>query len=163
MNMDENNNLEQMSICECQVETQKHIEIVRKFIKMFTDKLTNRGVDHDKLKLESPEVEIFAEYTPKLAQTTFGSEEYLQCLDNMKPALNHHYANYRHHPEHFKDGINDMNLIDIAEMICDWKASSLRQDDGNLLHSIELNAERFGIDAQLTKILLNTANLFDEQ
>ena len=161
--MDENNNLEQMSISECQVETQKHIEIVRKFIKIFTDKLTNRGVDHDKLKLESPEVEIFAEYTPKLAQTTFGSEEYLQQLDNMKPALNHHYANYRHHPEHFKDGINDMNLIDIAEMICDWKASSLRQDDGNLLHSIELNAERFGIDAQLTKILLNTANLFDEQ
>lgn len=161
--MDENNNLEQMSISECQVETQKHIEIVRKFIKIFTDKLTNRGIDHDKLKLESPEVEIFAEYTPKLAQTTFGSEEYLQQLDNMKPALNHHYANYRHHPEHFKDGINDMNLIDIAEMICDWKASSLRQDDGNLLHSIELNAERFGIDAQLTKILLNTANLFDEQ
>lgn len=161
--MDENNNLEQMSISECQVETQKHIEIVRKFIKIFTDKLTNRGVNHDKLKLESPEVEIFAEYTPKLAQTTFGSEEYFQNLDNMKPALNHHYANYRHHPEHFKDGINDMNLIDIAEMICDWKASSLRHDDGNLLHSIELNAERFGIDAQLTKILLNTANLFDEQ
>ena len=161
--MDENNNLEQMSISECQVETQKHIEIVRKFIKIFTDKLTNRGVDHDKLKLESPEVEIFAEYTPKLAQTTFGSEEYRQHLDAMQPALNHHYANYRHHPEHFKDGINDMNLIDIAEMICDWKAASLRQDDGNLLHSIELNAERFGIDAQLTKILLNTANLFDEQ
>lgn len=161
--MDENNNLEQMSISECQVETQKHIEIVRKFIKIFTDKLTNRGVEHDKLKLESPEVEIFAEYTPKLAQTTFGSEEYRQHLDAMRPALNHHYANYRHHPEHFKDGINDMNLIDIAEMICDWKASSLRQDDGNLLHSIELNAERFGIDAQLMKILLNTANLFDEQ
>lgn len=161
--MDENINLEQMSISECQVETQKHIEIVRKFIKIFTDKLTNRGVDHDKLKLESPEVEIFAEYTPKLAQTTFGSEEYLQHLEDMRPALNHHYANYRHHPEHFKDGVNDMNLIDIAEMICDWKASSLRQDDGNLLHSIELNAERFGIDAQLMKILLNTANLFDEQ
>lgn len=56
-----------MTISECQVETQKHIELVRKFIRLFTDKLTTRGVDHDRLKLKSPEVEIFTEFTPKLA------------------------------------------------------------------------------------------------
>ena len=161
--MDENNNLEQMSISECQVETQKHIEIVRKFIKIFTDKLTNRGVEHDKLKLESPEIEIFTEYTPKLASTTYGSDEYKKFLGEMKPALDHHYANYRHHPEHFDNGISDMNLIDIVEMICDWKASTLRHNDGNLLRSIEINAKRFGIDEQLTQILVNTARLFEEQ
>lgn len=30
-----------------------------------------------------------------------------------------------------------MNLIDIVEMFCDWKAASERQLDGNLLKSIE--------------------------
>lgn len=152
-----------MTISECQVETQKHIELVRKFIRLFTDKLTTRGVEHDKLKLKSPEVEIFTEFTPKLAETTYGSDEYKEFLEQMKPALEHHYANYRHHPEHFVDGVNDMNLIDLVEMICDWKASTLRHNDGNLLKSIEINAQRFGMSEQLTQILVNTAKLFDEQ
>lgn len=152
-----------MTVSECQVETQKHIEFVRQFIRFITDKLTQRGVEHDKLKLESPEIEIFTEYTPKLASTTYGSDEYKKFLDEMKPALDHHYANYRHHPEHFDNGISDMNLIDIVEMICDWKASTLRHNDGNLLRSIEINAKRFGIDEQLTQILVNTARLFEEQ
>lgn len=152
-----------MTISECQVETQKHIELVRKFIRLFTDKLTTRGVDHDRLKLKSPEVEIFTEFTPKLAETTYGSDEYKEFLEQMKPALEHHYANYRHHPEHFVDGVNDMNLIDLVEMICDWKASTLRHNNGNLLKSIEINAQRFGMSEQLTQILVNTAKLFDEQ
>lgn len=152
-----------MTIAECQVETQKHIELVRKFIRLFTDKLTTRGVDHDRLKMKSPEVEIFTEFTPKLANTTYGSDEYKEFLEQMKPALEHHYANYRHHPEHFVDGVNDMNLIDLVEMICDWKASTLRHNDGNLLKSIEINAQRFGMSEQLTQILINTAKLFDEQ
>lgn len=152
-----------MTIAECQVETQKHIENVRKYIRFVTEKLTARGVEHDKLKLESPEVEIFAEYTPKLADATYGSDEYNLFLKEMDVALQHHYANYRHHPEHFAKGVNDMNLIDIIEMLCDWKAASLRQNDGNLLKSIETNAQRFGYDDQMKQIFINTAKMFDEQ
>ena len=136
--------------------------MVRKYIRFFVDKLVTRGVEHDRLKLESPEVEIFAEYTPKLAASTYGSEEYNGFLKEMNVAIQHHYANYRHHPEHFDRGINDMNLVDIVEMLCDWKAASLRQNDGNLLKSIELNAQRFKYDDQLKQILINTAKLLDE-
>ena len=52
-------NAKKMTIAECQVETIKHIENVRKYIKICTDELTERGIEHDRLKLESPEVEIF--------------------------------------------------------------------------------------------------------
>lgn len=152
-----------MTVAECQVDTIKHIENVRKYIRFFTDKLATRGVEHDRLKLESPEVEIFTEYTPKLAGSTYGSKEYEGFLKEMGVALQHHYANYRHHPEHFDKGINDMNLVDIVEMLCDWKAATLRHNDGNLLKSIELNAKRFGYDNQLKQIFINTAKLFDEQ
>lgn len=151
-----------MTIAECQVETIKHIENVRKYIRMFSDKLTQRGVDHDRLKLESPEVEVFAEVTPKLAALEYGSDEYKQQLRELGIALDHHYAHYRHHPEHFEHGIDDMNLIDIVEMLCDWKAASMRHNNGNLLKSIEINAKRFGYDDQLKHIFLNTAKLFDE-
>lgn len=152
-----------MSVAECQVETQKHIEAVRKYIRFVTDKLTARGVKHDSSKLESPEVELFAEFTPILSQLEYGTEEYQESLDKLAPALNHHYASNRHHPEHFVNGISDMTLIDILEMFCDWKASSLRTSAGNLLKSIEHNAERFNIDSQLKQILVNTARMIDEQ
>lgn len=151
-----------MTIAECQIDTIRHIENVRKYIRFITDRLTTRGVEHDRLKLESPEVEIFTEYTPKLAQSTYGSDEYNNFLKEMNVALQHHYANYRHHPEHFDRGISDMSLVDIVEMLCDWKASSMRHNDGNLLKSIEINARRFGCDDQLKQILINTAKLFDE-
>ena len=52
-----------------------------------------------------------------------------------------------------------MNLIDIVEMFCDWKAASERQLDGNLLKSIEKNADRFNMDPQLKQILINTENM----
>lgn len=151
-----------MTVDECRVETQKHIEKVRKYIRFFTDKLTTRGVNHDASKLESPEVEIFAEHTDCLKDLIYDSAEYKEHLADMKPALEHHYALYRHHPEHFQNGIDDMNLIDLVEMFADWKASSERQKDGNLLLSIEKNAKRFNISAQLKQILINTAKTLDE-
>ena len=151
-----------MTEAECKVDTIKHIEKVRYYIRMITDRLTTRGINHDKTKLESPEVELFTEYTPRLASTQYGSEEYKESLAGLKPALDHHYANSRHHPEHFNKGISDMNLVDIVEMLCDWKAASERQRDGNLLKSIEQNAQRFSYDDQLKQIFLNTAKLFDE-
>jgi hypothetical protein len=118
-----------------------------------------RGELHDQTKLEHPEVELFTEFTPKLANSTYGSKEYEEFKVSMGPALQHHYANNRHHPEHHKNGINDMNLLDVVEMLCDWKASSERHNDGNIRKSIEINANRFNMSPQLTKILENTADI----
>lgn len=140
----------------------QHIERVRYYIKYFTDRLTLRGINHDKTKLETPEIELFAEYTDELSKMSYGSEEYRKSLEKLKPALDHHYASSRHHPEHFENGINDMTLIDIVEMLCDWKASTERTKDGNLLKSIEINAKRFNFDDQLKLVLINTAKLLDD-
>lgn len=142
-------------------ETLKHIENVRGFITLFCDLIRTRGINHDKSKLEKPELEYFAKYTPRLADSTYGSDEYNQCLEDMKPALEHHYAKNRHHPEHFPNGVDDMNLVDILEMLADWKAATLRHHDGNILKSIENNEKRFSISPQLIKILRNTVELFE--
>jgi hypothetical protein len=140
-------------------DTFRHIERVRNLLNRCIADLLERGEKHDQTKLEAPEVELFTEYTPKLAACTYGSEEYQGFLKAIKPALDHHYANNRHHPEHHKHGVNDMNLLDIVEMLCDWKAASERHHDGNIRKSIEINANRFGLSPQLVKILENTADL----
>lgn len=144
-------------------QTMRHIERVRNLLNVFALKLLDRGEVHDQSKLESPEAEGFAEVTDRLAGTTYGSPEYEEFRRQLKPLLDHHYANNRHHPEHFRDGVNDMNLVDLVEMLIDWKASSERHTDGNILKSIKVNADRFGLSPQLTRILENTAALFDER
>jgi len=140
-------------------DTFRHIERVRNLLNTCIIDLMKRGELHDQTKLEHPEVQLFTEFTPKLANSTYGSKEYEGFKVSMSPALQHHYANNRHHPEHHKNGINDMNLLDIVEMLCDWKAASERHNDGNIRKSIEINANRFNMSPQLTQIIENTADI----
>lgn len=140
-------------------DTFRHIERVRNLLNICISDLMERGEMHDQSKLESPEVEAFTEFTNKLAACTYGSAEYNANKEAMGPALEHHYANNRHHPEYHKDGVSDMNLLDIVEMLCDWKAASERHNNGNIRKSIEINADRFGISPQLVKMLENTADV----
>ena len=51
-----------------------------------------------------------------------------------------------------------MNLIDLLEMIANWKASTERTPGGDIHKSLDINTRRFDIDPQLKMILLNTIN-----
>ena len=140
----------------CLDETLKHVNRVRSLLAGFIGKLFERGIYHDKTKLDDPEFKCFVEYTPKLKGMTYGSDEYKRCLDEMKPSLDHHYKNNSHHPEHYTSGIMGMSLVDIMEMISDWKAASERHADGDIMESIEKNQERFGYSDEVKQILINT-------
>lgn len=152
-----------MTIEECKIETQAHIDKVRRYIRFFTDKLTDRAEKHDASKMGDIEAPIFAAHTENLSNIEFGSEEYKKELEALKPALDHHYKYNRHHPQYFgEEGINSMDLMDILEMLADWMASTERTKNGDIFKSIEINAKRFNIDPQLTQILLNTARIMEE-
>lgn len=149
-----------MKAYDSSADTLKHIEKVRACLNKLIPLIIDRGVLHDKSKLETPEKEYFDKYTPKLADCTYLSDEYKRYLSELKPALDHHYANNRHHPEHFLEGIKGMDLIDLIEMVADWYAASLRHGDGNIMRSIELNKNRYKFDDVLANVLKNTALRF---
>ena len=54
-----------------------------------------------------------------------------------------------------------MDLLDLVEMFCDWKAASLRHKDGDFAASLQINKERFGISDQLMAILENSVGLVE--
>lgn len=139
-------------------DTKDHQAKVKALMFMIANKIDERAREHDASKLESPEKDIFDEVTPRLKGLTYGSEEYKASLADMGPALTHHYENNRHHPEHFPDGVNDMDLVNLIEMISDWKAATLRHTNGDIMKSLEINKGRFRMSDQLYKILLNTVN-----
>ena len=138
-------------------DTIKHKLRVYQLLNAVTFELKERAKKHDKSKLESPEKELFDEYTSKLAGCTYGSDEYKGYLKGLKVALDHHYKNNSHHPEFYENGVNGMDLFDLVEMVIDWKAAGERHNDGNIFKSIKINKERFGLSDQLVSILINTA------
>jgi hypothetical protein len=74
----------------------------------------------------------------------------------MGTALQHHYQVNSHHPEHFENGVNGMSLLDLIEMLADWKAAGMRHANGNITQSLEVNRKRFGMSDQLFEIFQNT-------
>lgn len=142
-------------------DTREHIGHVRALIETVIVDLAARAKVHDASKLIEPEVSVFDEFTPKLRDSTYGSDEYKTFLAGMGEGLRHHYAANDHHPEHFAaDGIHEMTLVQMVEMLCDWKAATLRHADGDLERSIRENAERFGYGDEIRELLLNTAQAF---
>jgi hypothetical protein len=113
---------------------------------------------HDVTKLQEPERSLFAQYTPQLHGTDYDSDQYRAFLKALAPALEHHYATFSHHPEHFSNGIAGMTLIDLLEMLADWHAASQRHASGSLAASLEVNQKRYGYCATIKGILTNTAH-----
>ena len=98
-----------------------HSQRVGELMVQVVKETLDRSTCHDRSKTEPPEVEVFDEFTPKLKNSTYGSAEYKGFLEAMGDGLKHHYANNRHHPEHFANGVNDMTLVDLIEMLADWR------------------------------------------
>ena len=146
---------------ESKFKTMRHIETVRNYLNAMIRNLMLKAENHDQSKLASPEVEIFEEYTPKLRGCTYDSEEYRQNMKEMQVAIQHHNKFNRHHPEHFENGVNGMTLLDLVEMLCDWKAATMRHADGDIYTSLEVNQERFGYSDELKGIMLNTVKLIE--
>lgn len=186
-------------------DTYAHIQMVQGLLGRVIRLLTRRSEAHDRSKLVSPEVEAFDEFTGRLRGLTYGSDEYRACLAAMKPALDHHYSQNSHHPEHYRwrcgvcdrrcrdaewevapqgpndsglrycpdccrhgmiyeawlkaetdKGLRGMTLLDLVEMLCDWKAATMRHADGDIRRSIEINQGRFGYSDELMQVFLNT-------
>lgn len=167
-------------------DTYEHIGKVRANLSKVIRSLLHRAEVHDQSKLKEPEVSVFNEYTPKLAESTYGSDEYKSFLEGMKAGLDHHYAENDHHPEHFIDGsapfsyfgdsepasrfarepltgIQAMDLVQLIEMLCDWQAATQRHKDGDIRRSIEQNQERFGYGDELKQILLNSVEAVSDE
>lgn len=147
-----------MSNYDSTTDTLTHIRRVNHLLLLCCIDLQCRAQQHDNSKLLEPEKSAFDALVPKLKDFKYGSDEYRACLREMKPALEHHYQANRHHPEHHAHGVDDMTLMDVLEMLVDWKAASERmQDGGSILASIKHNTVRFGLAPQLAHILIRTA------
>lgn len=137
-------------------DTLEHIRKVEARMGVVLHELRIRAENHDMSKLWEPEKSGYDQLTADLKDIVYGTDEYRAALAAAKPVIDHHYAHNSHHPEHYMDGINGMSLLDIIEMLCDWKAASERTKQGSITESLAHNKQRFHISDQLAEILWNT-------
>lgn len=137
-------------------DTLNHIGKVQARIAEFCAYMQGRAQLHDASKLAQPEKAGYDALAANLKDVVYGSDDYRAVLKEAEETIQHHYAVNSHHPEHYKNGIAGMSLLDLVEMLCDWKAASERTKQGSILASLAHNKERFGIDEQLAAVLENT-------
>jgi len=137
-------------------DTLEHIHEVAKNLHLIVQHILVRASNHDASKLLHPEKIYFDMLTPKLEKVEYGSDEYKEMLKDLEPAIIHHTEINSHHPEHYKNGIDGMDIIDIIEMFCDWVAAVKRNKNGDIKRSLEINKDRFNMSDQLYNIFLNS-------
>ncbi|MDF1756019.1 MAG: DUF5662 family protein [Verrucomicrobiales bacterium] len=77
--------------------------------------------------------------------------EYLDIASNdkvnrskLRLAINQHQQSNDHHPEYFSGGVSDMSSVQLAEMVCDWKARSEEFGSSLVDWVKEVACERYG-------------------
>lgn len=134
-----------------------------KYMQIGVREIFQRAIQHDLSKFSKEEYDIFEIATPMLKNVEYGSEEYAKVLNSIQPAIKHHYAKNDHHPEFHKNGVTDMNLFQLYDMISDWMAASKQTKNGSVERSLDINRDRFGIEPQLFAIIRNTVHFLAEE
>ena len=134
----------------------KHRAEVGLRLRKVCNELMERAIVHDSSKFSDDEFEGNLQALPekralKKAGHGYRSVEYKEHEKKWQWLSDKRYSRNPHHPGYHRCGINDMSLIDLVEMLCDWYAAA---DD--IDGSIDENAEKFKIDSQLARILKNT-------
>ena len=104
----------------------RHCLNVKQALGKIISNLQNRAEMHDYSKLEDDEFDAVIHYQ-KLDGLKYGSDAYKAKMNEIRQFTGEgwhlHCQRNSHHPEHHQH-IDDMNLLDIIEMVCDWKAAN---------------------------------------
>lgn len=132
-----------------------HISRVRKHINTFVQLLLKRAINHDRSKLEEPELSWWKEMD-KEPRYPYCSEEYKQKIKRWDKVFKHHYKYNRHHPEHYDYGVSEMTLVDIVEMMCDWLGYKDTITISEALKVCDEQMKRYNISDDVRQIIFNT-------
>jgi len=133
-----------------------HVSEIQEALEEMSSELRKRGLAHDRTKFQELEFDAFTSTRLRFKKVDYGTPEYKALVDEIKPVVDHHYANNRHHPNYHEHGINSMTLIDIAEMLADWKVAARRSPNNKFKDTLEFAFNKHGISKQLGQIIKNT-------
>ena len=124
-----------------------HIFGVSQRLTRFCTVLMTRAITHDNSKYSESELDDHISMAVEMDGIQYGTDTYYAIKRKYESLSAQHFANNRHHPEHHHNGIDDMNLVDVIEMLCDWLTGS--ENTGTPVErSLEINEERYNVSVR---------------
>jgi hypothetical protein len=102
-------------------ENEAHIAEFQQAIEDLCSALKRRAKTHDASKLKEPELTQYTEAEHELEKFKPGSKSYLTFAQKHSIILDRHYSKNPHHVEHFENGFDDMTILDLIDVLVDWK------------------------------------------
>ena len=133
-----------------------HVSSIRTNLAKIASALICRASVHDDSKLSKEQLDRYIARHQEIHHLQYGSPERDEVEAKYEYLIEAHHNEYRHHPEHFEHGIDDMNLVDVIEMLCDWAAAG-----ADIEQSLKLNQKKYCISPQLMTLIENTIKDFD--
>ena len=141
----------------------QHIQWLMEGMAWVQQQIMKRMLTHDRSKIGPEELDAYAEVVPGFKNFTYGTPEHKAHGDKLGPAWQHHTEHNKHHVEHFEHGISDMTLIDLIEMVCDWRAAALRSGTWDYETSLTMFVKNSKVmSPQIVSIIRNTCRTLDE-
>lgn len=125
------------------LEMQHHRVLVQANLLRIADALRARAALHDISKYSLDEFQAVVQIKKVAREFPYGSAEYNQAISDNSVGLSKHFERNSHHPEFHSDGVQGMQLIDLIEMVCDWKAANTLRDDVQWSNVTAMHIERF--------------------
>ena len=122
-----------------------HREIVADNLLGLSEEFTRRARRHDRSKLKLDELAGFVRINQVARAFPYGSTEYKESLKSENHAsgcIALHNKRNSHHPEHHK-APEEMGLLDLMEMVCDWDAAAKTYGQSTLKESLVAQRKRF--------------------
>lgn len=118
----------------------RHVLTVQKLIRRFSYRLLERADTHDLSKFANDELGGMIEIDAIADEKGLNSREYMGALSG--PAIQLHRSRHSHHPEYHPNGIKDMSILDVIEMVCDWKAANILRGHPEWFESVGMMITR---------------------
>ncbi|EGC28246.1 hypothetical protein DICPUDRAFT_85639 [Dictyostelium purpureum] len=126
--------------------------------------LKERGDLHDASKYEPPEIEPYIWLTwyhhCKHCNIDFKYPDGVEKL--VKEGCDHHLHCNRHHPESHSDP-NEMSVLDIVEMVCDWSAISQELNQGSCINYVKQHISKWSFSNEKLNFIFKTITEFDNR
>lgn len=130
----------------------QHKSRVAFFLREIARRLEKRADIHDDSKFSLGEFEGFSRLD-NARKYEYGSSEY-EAIVHDNNAAQLHVSRNQHHPEYWPGGVDDMNMIDIIEMLCDWEvARQMRDTEENIDKTWQVRKKRFDLSENQLKFL----------
>jgi len=146
-------------MCDTELYIRNHIKRVQNKLSKLVAALLIRMREHDKSKLEEPEFSLWKKMDEE-PRYPYGTRKYNKKIKRYRELFEMHYKENPHHPEHFPNGISDMTLIDLMEMLCDWISYKDNIRVSEAIEMVEKQSKRFGYSDEIKNMLINTLNTY---